>query len=96
MCNELLTLHRCGCILSSTWTLCPHSHSHAAAREEECDFATHQVTYVEKNMCTRCRDAFLALPVAERLEQLLGFNERACVWNRGVGEGIENAEGQEV
>ncbi|CAF9908122.1 hypothetical protein IMSHALPRED_006585, partial [Imshaugia aleurites] len=52
--------------------------------ERECEVVTTQLGDVEANMCTACREAFLALPEAERLKMLRGFNERACGWNRVV------------
>lgn len=86
MCNNTLTTWRCGCVRFSDWTLCEK------AAREECEFATSQVIMVEANMCTECREAFLAQPSAQRSQQLLRYNEQACEWNRMVQDESARAE----
>lgn len=78
MCNHTFTSWRCGCIRFSDWTLCEN------ANREECEFATTELVMVEAGMCTGCREAFLALPSAQRLLQLQRYNEQACEWNQRV------------
>lgn len=78
MCNNAITNWRCGCVRSSDWTFCEQ------AARERCEFAASELVKVEPNMCTGCREAFLALPAAQRYQKLLWYNEQACQWNRMV------------
>ena len=86
MCNNILASWRCGCVRFSDWTLCE------TAAREGCEFATSQLLLVEANMCTGCREEFLALPSAQRFQKLLWYNGQTVQWNRMIQDESARAE----